>query len=103
MKVRSVIFIVLISIISLCLGSCQKEGVISSTSKPLVIRLDGPVPRFKPPLYIVDNVKVTDIKQINPDSIVSINVVNMPQVDLIRTYGAKTKNGVVLVTTNKQK
>ena len=55
-----------------------------------------------PPLYIVDGVEATNIDQIQPDNIESIDVLKNQSSTAI--YGEKGKNGVVLITTkNKEK
>lgn len=70
---------------------------------PFVVRLDGPVHPPIKPLVLVDSIEVVDIKQINPDDIKSMTVPRMSQADLIRIYGSKAKDGVILITTSKMK
>lgn len=53
------------------------------------------------PLYIVDGKEVKDIKNINPDDIESINVLKGESAR--KKYGEKGKNGVVEITTKKEK
>jgi TonB family protein len=75
--------------------------------KPLVIKLDGDQERLKmetnPPLYVLDGVRIkaADMKEIKTDDILSINV--LKDASATSLYGDDAKNGVVLITTKKDK
>jgi len=54
----------------------------------------------EPPLVLVDDVEISDIKSVNPDDIADIHVIkDMSIVDPV--YAKRGKNGIVLVTTKK--
>lgn len=48
------------------------------------------------PLYVVNNVEVKSLPAINPNEIRSISI--LKNTEIIKQYGAKAKNGVILVT-----
>ena len=68
-----------------------------------IVRIDDTVAPPLKPLMLIDSIEVADSKQLNSDDIQSITVPHMPQADLIRTYGSKAKDGVILITTKKMK
>jgi len=51
------------------------------------------------PLYLVDGVPITNLNAINPDDIVSMEV--LKDASTTALYGVRGANGVVLVTTRK--
>jgi hypothetical protein len=57
------------------------------------------------PLVFVDSVEV-DLKKdkLDPDNIKSVNVLGMSyKKELVSTYGQRARNGVIFVTTKKEK
>lgn len=87
-----------------------------SPNQPLIISLSGKNtnPNEKPgmvgikrdpnapePLYIVDGVERTkeELNEINPDKIAEVKVLKND--DAEKTYGSKSKNGVIIITTRK--
>jgi TonB-dependent SusC/RagA subfamily outer membrane receptor len=51
------------------------------------------------PLYIVDDVPITNINTINPDDIASVEVLKDPSSTAM--YGVRGANGVVLIKTKR--
>lgn len=67
-------------------------------SAPMVlIRGVGSIQAGITPLYVVDGVITDDIRNLNPDDIVSINVLKDASSQAI--YGARGSNGVIMITT----
>jgi len=64
------------------------------------IKIEGPFPSGKQPLYIVDGKEVSDIQNLDPKSIESISVLKDKTATEI--YGEKGKNGVVIIELKKK-
>lgn len=71
---------------------------LSGTASGIIIRGTSPV-AGKEPLYIVDGQFVSDIKNLNPNDILSIDVLKEEKATAL--YGSKAANGVILITTKK--
>jgi len=71
---------------------------VAPVTNPLEIKVDGPTP-----LFVVDGVIVNEsvVKEINPASVVSVNVIKEEK-PATEKYGKKGKNGVVEIVTLKQ-
>ena len=65
------------------------------------VRGGGSITQDNSPLYVVDNFIVNSIRDIPPSDIESINVLKDAAATAI--YGAQASNGVVVITTKKQK
>lgn len=94
-----------VSSLGLGLLGCRKQPVANaapSDKKTTVIRIDGPVPKFKP-LIIIDNVKQPSRKKINidPNDIVSLDVPKLNRAQAIQLYGRRARDGVVIIKTKK--
>jgi len=63
------------------------------------LKIRGGEPNGPKPLYIVNGKRTADINKINPDDILSFDVIKPPK--SIKLYGKRGINGVVLVTTKK--
>jgi TonB-linked SusC/RagA family outer membrane protein len=81
----------------------QVKAITGTPGQPLSIRVRGgaSISASNEPLYVVDGIPVTDLGNINPDEIESINVLKDAASAAI--YGSRGSNGVVLVTTKKGK
>jgi TonB-dependent SusC/RagA subfamily outer membrane receptor len=87
--------------------SIQEDNIYSSAG--IADTLEGRVPGIQvrgysslngaTPLYVVDGEIITDIKNINPADIASIDVLKDAAANAI--YGSRAANGVVIVTTKK--
>lgn len=79
--------------------SAQSRDTLGrDTAKPLVIVDAKPVNKHVKPLYVVNGIVYKgNIRKINPDDIVQIDVLKQPE--SIKIYGKGGENGVVLITT----
>ncbi len=84
-------------------GKVAGVQIISSgapNSAPVVrIRGIGSVLGGKDPLYVVDGILTTDIRNINSADIVSLDILKDASAATI--YGVRAANGVILITTKK--
>jgi len=95
MKVATIIFCFFISI---SVSAQSRDTLGSDTGKPLIIVDAKPLNKHVKPLYVVDGIVYKgNIKKINPDDIVQIEVLKQPE--LVKIYGKVGKNGVILITT----
>uniref|UniRef100_UPI0031D2FC3A carboxypeptidase-like regulatory domain-containing protein n=1 Tax=Flavobacterium sp. TaxID=239 RepID=UPI0031D2FC3A len=80
-----------------------QDNSISSTANALPGKLQGVQIRGaaslsgKNPLYVVDGKIVTDINSINPNDVLSMNV--LKDAKTIAIYGSRAENGVIMITT----
>jgi hypothetical protein len=105
MKLKHTIFVGLIGCFAFSLTGCSKvsNGIPPApTANRFLKGADGP------PLWLVDNVEISDPQLIrarsinSPNDIKSISVLSPSLTnDLVSLYGPKAKNGVVLVVTTK--
>jgi TonB-dependent starch-binding outer membrane protein SusC len=79
----------------------QVQSITGTPGAPLQIRIRGSssVSASNDPLYVVDNVPVENLQDIDPATIESIDVLKDASTAAI--YGARGSNGVVLITTKK--
>lgn len=85
-------------------GQMAGVQVITPTGQPgqpLQVRVRGEasISASNSPLYVVDGVPVSNITNLNPDNIASIEVLKDAASTAI--YGSRGANGVVLITTKK--
>ena len=85
------------------IAGVQVTTVDGAPGADINIRVRGgtSVTQSNEPLYIVDGFQVDNINDIPPTDIASIDVLKDASITAI--YGAKGGNGVVVVTTNRQK
>ncbi|QIP14686.1 hypothetical protein G8759_19755 [Spirosoma aureum] len=104
MKLKDTLLAALIGCLALSFLGCSKisNGIPPApTVNKFLNGADGP------PLWLVDNVEVVNPQEkgsikINPNDIQSITVLSpVSNSDLIRRFGLKGKNGVVLVATKR--
>ena len=74
-------------------GEKGKNGVVIITTKR------NQQEKVDTPLFIVDGIEFSDIKNISPESIESITV--LKEESSLKVYGDKGKNGVIIITTKK--
>ena len=81
----------------------QVKSITGTPGQALQIRVRGgaSVSASNEPLYVVDGIPVSDLGNINPNEIETINVLKDAASAAI--YGSRGSNGVVLVTTKKGK
>ncbi|TCD12700.1 hypothetical protein EZ449_01255 [Pedobacter frigidisoli] len=58
-------------------------------------------PKAKP-IYVLDGKQVADVKNVDPNTIESVNVIK-DKADKDNIYGGKAENGVIIITTKKPK
>ena len=85
------------------LAGVSVKSVDGAPGSDIVIRVrgGGSITQDNSPLYVVDNFIVTNINDIPPTDIVSIDVLKDAATTAI--YGAQAANGVVVITTKKPK
>ena len=102
-KIKSLVVVVLIAFVAACSPE-YIEPLAEQKSENPTVRLksdSNPLVGNKAPLIIVDGeiVANTALLDMDPNDIVSISVLKGKNAALL--YGAKSKNGVVLITTKK--
>ena len=81
----------------------KKDSITNVNGKNhLVIRCQASIKNTASPMLIVDGAicSYENISQINPDKIVSINVIKEPM--SIGCYGGLSKNGIILINTKNR-
>lgn len=103
MNCRQLIALILLVSSSFWGSGCSKKNLAIPVAPTTA--LVGNQPEDTRPLYFIDNLEVSDLKQakINPNDIKSINVLKpSAENNLVSIYGPKAKNGVIFVTTKKK-
>lgn len=85
-------------------GKAAGVQVVQPSGKPgaaLAVRVRGTTSAIagNEPLYVVDGFPTTDIRGINPSDIVSMSI--LKDASSAAIYGARSANGVVIITTRK--
>lgn len=86
--------------VSMQKAEVENDMVLDIEQNPMMIRgISGKMPEN--PLYVIDGVPQDGADHLNPNDIESINVLN--DASAMAVYGARAANGVVVVTTKKDK
>ena len=97
MKVLLITLFVTTVGLTICQAQTQPDtGRIRTYPQPVTIHLDDKHTFSHKPLIIVKGKEVTDVNQINPDSIKSLDVIG-PTDPRRKTYGRKGRYGIVLI------
>jgi TonB-linked SusC/RagA family outer membrane protein len=85
-------------------GKVPGVNIFSNSGRPsgqnrVIIRGMGTINASTQPLYVVDGIQVSDINDLNPNDIVSIEV--LKDASSAAIYGARGSNGVLLITTKR--